>query len=294
MAEKLPLISIGMPVFNCADTIGAAIQSIISQSFKNWELLIMDDGSTDATQALLKGFTDSRIRVFSDGKNKGLAARLNEAVRESRGQYFARMDGDDIAYPDRLTRQLEYLLAHPEVDLVGAWVLVFNSDGLVRGVRRAPELHECICAAPWSGFPVVHPTFIGRRSWFERFLYDEGKRKAQDQVLLAASFSESRFANVQEVLLGYREDVPGFGKLLLSRWCMMRGIASVYIRQQQYIWALKNIITQSFKIVADLLLSAPALRHWQLARRSEPLCEKEHTKWKKLIQHLDEEDGVHG
>ncbi len=94
-----PLVSIGMPVFNCEKTLRATVASILNQDYGNWELIIIDDGSSDMTLDTARSFTDPRIRVVPGAGNLCLPARLNEAVGLSRGKYFARMDGDDISYP---------------------------------------------------------------------------------------------------------------------------------------------------------------------------------------------------
>src|SRR5690349_16140442 len=116
---RSPLLSVGLPVFNAASTLPLAISSIVAQTFRDWELLILDDGSSDSSVAVANGFRDSRIRVISDGRHAGLSERLNQAVALSRGRYFARMDADDCSYPERFERQLGFLQHNREVDLVG-------------------------------------------------------------------------------------------------------------------------------------------------------------------------------
>ena len=97
-----PLVSIGMPVFNCEKTLIPAVNSILNQTYSNWELFLLDDGSKDKTLEIANSFKDSRIKVIVDGLNKKLPSRLNQAIEMSQGKYFARMDGDDISYPERL------------------------------------------------------------------------------------------------------------------------------------------------------------------------------------------------
>ncbi len=97
----MPLISIAMPVYNCETTVAASLRSILLQSYPRWELLVIDDGSTDATLEIVRGFQDPRIRIVADGEHRLLPCRLNQAIAMARGQFFARMDGDDIAYPAR-------------------------------------------------------------------------------------------------------------------------------------------------------------------------------------------------
>ena len=283
---RQPVISIGMPVFNASRTLADSVASILQQDYTDWELLILDDGSTDGTAELARSFADPRIRVLADGRNRGLAARLNEAVGLSRGEYFARMDGDDIAYPQRLARQLEYLRQHPEVDLVGGWALIFDSEFSVRGRRMTPESHAAICAAPWSGFPLLHPTFMAKKAWFVRFPYDESLGKAQDQVLLAHACNAGRFANVQEIVLAYREDLPTLGKLWASRRCMLRGMFRAYMAQGRSAWAWRVVLAQGIRMLADLLASLPALRARQLGRRSVPMAAGDEQGWQALLSRL--------
>ena len=113
-----PLVSIGISVYNCQATIGSAFRSILNQTYENWELILIDDGSQDDTLTIIKQFNDDRIRIYSDGRNRGLPGRLNEAVALSQGKYFARMDGDDICYPTRLASQVDFLEKNPGATVV--------------------------------------------------------------------------------------------------------------------------------------------------------------------------------
>jgi len=286
MADS-PVISIGMPVFNAAGSLSSAVTSILQQDFTDWELLLIDDGSSDDTLRLARSFADERIRVLADGENRGLAARLNEAVQQSRGDYFARMDGDDLAFPRRLSVQLDYLQKHPDVDLVGGWAVVFDSAFSLRGKRATPESHAAICAAPWAGFPLLHPSFMGRKKWFQQHTYDESLPKAQDQVLLANTCLSSRFANVQHLVLAYREDAPGLGKLWSSRRCMLRGLMRAYLRQGRSGWALRTMLAQSVRMLADLAATLLPLRATQLKMRSAPASAEDADSWKSLLASID-------
>src|SRR5579884_4124620 len=120
------LVSIVMPVFQCESTIAASVRSIVAQTYQNWELLIIGDGCTDRSLDVAADFRDSRIQIIAHKKNVGLSARLNEGVALSRGEYIARMDGDDICYPTRLTAQINFLESHPEVDLLGSSIVLFR------------------------------------------------------------------------------------------------------------------------------------------------------------------------
>src|ERR1017187_86426 len=139
-----PLVSIGMPVYNCESTVAEAIASIINQTFDDWELVVFDDGSRDGTLNVARRFSDPRIRVVQGGCNRGLPACLNRIISQCDTELFARMDGDDIAYPHRFEKQLEALNKNPEVDLLGGSTLVFNRIGVAHGFRRSLETHQAI------------------------------------------------------------------------------------------------------------------------------------------------------
>jgi len=171
-------------------------------TYNNWELFLIDDGSTDQTLQLARHFEEPRIHTLSDGARRGLAARLNQAIELSRGVYFARMDGDDVAYPKRLERQINYLEAHSEIDLVGTAMMVFAENGEILGKRAGPQTHADICRRPTGAFRMFHPTYMGRLAWFRHYRYDVRLTVSQDQDLLLRAYRTSQFANIPEILLG--------------------------------------------------------------------------------------------
>jgi glycosyltransferase involved in cell wall biosynthesis len=209
-----PVITIAMPFFNSAATLELAIRSLLNQSYDDFELLLCDDGSDDQSLAIARSFDDPRIICWSDGKRRRLAARLNECIDRARGAYFARMDSDDISYPDRLVHQLAFLVSHPEVDLCGASVMVFGKRGRPLW-RFSPEKdHAGIVKSPLRGFPLWHPVWMGQVAWFRRWRYEESAWLAQDQELLLRSYRHSVFANLPRILLGYRKEQISLRKLL--------------------------------------------------------------------------------
>jgi glycosyltransferase involved in cell wall biosynthesis len=211
---ELPLVSIGMPVRNGAATLASTLRSILAQTYTRWELILIDDGSTDGTSSIAKQFNDPRIRLFRREESRGLACRLNEALTLSRGSYFARMDGDDICFPERLAKQVEFLDLNTTVDLLGCAAVVFDASGQLHGRIPLRVTHEEICAAPWAGFYLPHPSWMGRRSWFLQHGYDSKALRAQDQELLLRTYRSSRFSALPTVLLGYRQD----GTALMRTW----------------------------------------------------------------------------
>ncbi len=277
-----PLVSIGMPVFNCARTVGSSIRSILAQTYENWELLVPDDGSTDSTLEVISSFGDPRIIVGSDGLHKSLSARLNECIQGARGTYFARMDGDDVAYPERLERQVRFLSDHPEVDLVGASVLVFGRDGCVLGKRTPPTEHAAIVRQPLANFPMAHPTWLGKLEWFRRFLYDPKAPRTEDYDLMLRAYQVSRFANVPEILLGYREERLSLKKNLESRTWALRHVA----KNEKGARGLARWCYAAGLMAPRAALEAVALltglNHYLLRHRARPAEAAEIQKWEQV------------
>lgn len=224
MNASPPLVSIGMSVRNSESTLKPALRSILQQTYTNWELLLLDDGSRDETVSIARRYEDPRIRLIADGRGLGLAARLNQAVGLARGAYFARMDGDDISYPERLERQVGMLELHREVNLLGCGAIVFDSRG--EAVGRLPSRldHEEICARPWAGFYLAHPTWMGRIEWFRKNPYRKDALRAQDQDLLLRTYRQSRFAALSDVLLGYRQETLSLSRILRGRYHFSRAL----------------------------------------------------------------------
>jgi glycosyltransferase involved in cell wall biosynthesis len=265
-----PLISVGMPVFNCEKTLGTALRSILTQSFKNWELLIIDDGSADRTREVARSFDDQRIRMIADGEHRGLVARLNQAIELGTGRYFARMDGDDVAFPDRLKRQVEFFTENANVDLVGCGVLVFGDNGTVLGVRYVAENHAEICRRPWAGFQLPHSTWMGRMEWFRSHRYDAKAIRAEDQELLLRTFSTSCFSCVPEILQGYREDQLVLRNILHSRCSFTIAVLRDCIERKQYFTAIGGVLEQCAKALVDVFAISTGLNRQILRHRARP------------------------
>ena len=276
-----PVISIAMPVLNCESTVEMAVRSILNQTFCGWELIIIDDGSTDGTLKKLSSFRDSRIAVYQDGQNKGLPVRLNEALGKASGKYFARMDGDDVSYPRRLELQLGYLQSHDEIDLLGGGVLVFGKWGRAIGKRVPPREHSDICSRPYSGFPMVHPTFFGRTEWFRLWMFKPDAGGACDQDLLIRSFGQSRLANVPEILLGYREENVSLRKCTAYRSSFNRSLISYYWNTNR-VTLLVALALVVIKSVIDMVAVVTGLQYRILRHRACPASGKEIANWKEV------------
>ncbi|MCC3155280.1 glycosyltransferase [Hymenobacter sp. BT770] len=198
-----PFVTVIMPVFNSELYIEEAINSIINQSYKNFEFLIFDDGSTDNSLALIKKYKDKRLTVFHHSVNTGYVRHLNEGLKLAKGDFIARMDADDIAKPDRLQKQLSYLITNPDVGVCGSQVELFG-DRLDK--MMVPKDHESIRIALMSYCPIWHPTVMIRKSLMaeNNSNYNTAFLYAEDYDLWTQLINRTRFHNLDEMLLKYR------------------------------------------------------------------------------------------
>lgn len=250
--EDHPLISVGIPFYNNEEYLSYAIQSVIMQSYANWELILVDDGSTDKSFEIAKKFQslDKRIKVISDGKNKKLPTRLNQLIDESKGQYIARMDADDIMHPDRLFKQFTYLNSNRDIDIVSSGLVSIDSNNCIRGYRASSNIITNVSID--KGFPIVHPSVMARKNWFLRNKYNENLPRSQDYELWCRSFvkNDLKIAILPELLLYYREEgVISVDKLKRSYVDSFK----IYTKYSKH-FNLKKFSIQYFKVVIVFIL----------------------------------------
>lgn len=252
------LVSVVLPARNASTTITLAIRSILSQEFQDFEFLILDDGSTDETRNIVSLFNDRRIRFVSDGQQRGLATRLNQAVGMARGQYIARMDADDVSFPERLGRQVDFLEKHSEIDLVGCRAVVFQGEGEIVGLLPFAADHPALCANPWRNIPLPHPTWMGRADWFRRFRYRLPEvRRAEDQELLLRAYPSSRFACLADVLLAYRQGPFDLSKTLVARRSLLQAQIRLFSARREWGFILLALMLGLVKTGVDIGSALP-------------------------------------
>ncbi|HEY0141483.1 MAG TPA: glycosyltransferase [Thermoanaerobaculia bacterium] len=279
-----PFLSIGMPVRNGRTTIALAIASVRLQTYRNWELIVLDDGSTDGTPDVVRAIDDARIRLVADGKGEGIPRRRNQILDMARGPLFAWMDSDDVAYPRRFERQVAFLQQHPEVDLVAAEMIAFRGEGEIVGKRAMPVAHDEICRRPLSGFPLAQPTFTGRLEWFRRFGYDERVARGSDQDLLLRAYETSRYAGMKEVLVGYREEQVRLRKTLVGRWWFSRRALVESRRRGMLAAGVTAALAQGAKAAADIVAVVTGLNYRILRHRARPVTDAERSEWQAVWQ----------
>lgn len=201
----MPRVTVLMPVYNGAKYIAEAIESVLSQTFTDFEFLIINDGSTDNTQTVIKQYPDPRIRLVTNPKNLQLIATLNKGLDLARGEYIIRMDSDDRCLPERFTKQVKFMDAHPEVGICGTWSVTMG-EGITPWETHWPSEHNAIRTHLLMNTAISHPTTIFRRSLFEqhKLKYDSQFLHVEDYELWARAADLFKVANLPEVLLAYR------------------------------------------------------------------------------------------
>ncbi|MFC0475736.1 glycosyltransferase family 2 protein [Robertmurraya beringensis] len=199
-----PLVSIVMSVFNGEEYVQDAILSILNQTYTNFELIVINDCSTDNTKTIILSNNDSRITYIENNENLGLTKSLNKGLRFSNGKYIVRMDADDISLPTRIEKQVKFMENNDDVGVLATWAYYFGEkNGLINTIR---DDFESIGSELIFGCPIVHPSVIIRKCLIERYnlYYDESIKKSQDYDLWSRCKSHFPIRILEEPLLLYR------------------------------------------------------------------------------------------
>jgi glycosyltransferase involved in cell wall biosynthesis len=214
-------VSVVMPVFNDSATLPAALDSILHQTFRDLEVVIIDDGSTDDTPELLRRYEegDDRIRLIRNERNEGIARSLNRGIQEAGGALIARMDADDVSALYRIEKQVAYLREHDEVGVLGTQSRVVNERGepLPRWTPALPVCHDLVVWQLFETTPIFHPSVVVRTDVVRAAGgYDDRLTHGEDMDLWTRLAFKTTFANLPEALLDYRVEEESYGSKVKS------------------------------------------------------------------------------
>lgn len=268
MKNKKPLVSVIMPVYNAGEFLVEAIESILGQTYKNFELIIVNDASTDNSLKIISSYKKrflKKIKVIDLKKNlnRGGDVCANLGFAKTRGEFIARMDADDVAVATRLEKQVNFLLKHPKYALVGSNAFVINKEGEITGEKIVPSLHKDILKEFFVFNPLIHPTVMIRKSALpkEKELY-EIKYDANNDYLTFFKLITSglKFANLKQKLIFYRvhgkNDSLNFVK---SRFLNSLRIRVKAIFEYGYKPTLKSVIKLLGQVVIVFFLPEKAI-----------------------------------
>ena len=247
----MPKVSVIMGVYNGERTVSEAIDSIINQTFTDWEFIICDDASTDSTLSILNEYKEcfpDKFIILHNENNLMLSGSLNRCLDVARGEYIARMDDDDISLPDRFEKEVS-VLNSTDFDVVGSMVQFFDSDGLGEIINKIeyPDIYDLP-----KGNPFFHPTIMMRKSAFDKlggYTTAEHTRRMEDVDLWYRFYSMGfKGYNIQEVLLNYRLDKNALKKRKLkysldASKIVFYGVKMLNLPAKYYIYSLKPIVS---------------------------------------------------
>lgn len=200
-----PKISVVMAVHNGMPFLLQAVDSILAQTYKNFEFIVVDDASIDKSWKYLKSIKDRRLVLLQNNKNIGLASTLNKGLKHARGDFIARMDADDISLPKRLEIQLNFMIKNPDIDLCGTWVNKINERGENVGQWKPSIADSSIKRYLGWHTAIIHPTFFAKAKFFKQLnYYDPEYDYAEDYELLMRARSRFKMANIPQKLLRWR------------------------------------------------------------------------------------------
>lgn len=198
-------VSVILPVYNAAPFLKEAIDSIVNQIYTDWELIIINDGSTDSSEEIILDYTDTRFRYYKNDANIGLIATLNKAIALSSGEYIARMDADDISLPDRFTKQVQFLDRNREYAICGTFARIIDIKGNVTGKIVHVTDNDYLKINLLFSVPFIHPDIMIRKNMLdEDRIFDKEYLHAEDYDLWARIARKHKIANIPQFLFKYR------------------------------------------------------------------------------------------
>lgn len=243
------LVSVIMPVYNPGKFLSKSINSILSQTYKNIQLVIIDDGSNRETKNALSTIIDKRVKIISNDKNMGLVTSLNVGIQNCDGNFIARMDADDISMIDRIEKQVNYLLKNNEIGVLGTHAQIINSNGKVVGSLKPVRTHSFISSNLLFGSCIIHPTVMFNLKNVDRkdLQYNENFKHAEDYELWLRLIKKYKFQNINLQLLQYRKHNSNISKIFAQE----QFDSTMNARFAHYPCSTKKINTSIFKTLRD-------------------------------------------
>lgn len=266
-------VTIGLPFYNSQATLGAALRSVYAQTYQDWELILIDDGSTDQSLEIATAVSkhDSRVQVVSDKVRKRLPHRLNQIANLARGEFIARMDADDLMHPERIEEQVKFMDSHPAVEVVGTGTYTMDDFNNPVGMRWLQALDTRPKVVLRQGL-LIHPTVMARRNWFQENPYNEDFWVTQDVELWCRTVTHTVFANIAKPLYFYHEGSSVTLKKYITGHTYLLRIYKLYGPSYIGLFSTYWLILRAYlKVLAYVGMSMLGLRDWLVKQRSVSL-----------------------
>ena len=277
------IVSIGLPVYNAEKFIRDAITSILNQSYIHFELIIVDDGSTDNSINIIKSFNDKRIVLHNDGINKGLAFRLNQIATLAKGHYLARMDADDIMHPNRIENQLKVLKLNHNIDVLGSNAYSIDEFNAINGVRYSLGLGNQLTKV--NSF--IHPTIFAKTDWFLKNPYATNVLRGQDAELWFRTGLKYNFYILNAPLLFYREFGGNYYRKYFRVLNSSLQVSWQFFRQRSFkncmMWSYRFIFLNFFRAIVYYVFYIFGYENYLISKRNIPLDKISLSKSRKIL-----------
>jgi glycosyltransferase involved in cell wall biosynthesis len=286
------MVTIGIPVYNAGKYLKNAIDSVLAQTYPNFELLITIDGATDDSIDIVKKYNDQRIRLITDAKNRGIAYRLNQQVSLAKGDFFARMDADDIMFPDRIKNQVEFILENPDIDAIGSQAVVIDEHNNIIGFRESDTVFSA--SSIQNRILFIHPTVFGKRAWFLKNRYSEDLDGVEDYYLWNTTFRGSKFYVLNIPLLFYRDPPVSSISTYLKRQKQLRKalVKLSHLPVMSTFVFCKLSVKSMLKSVIYLVLGKINFSKKLVARRNIPLPSDEMYLYSGMLERIIKSDNT--
>lgn len=255
-----PLVSIIMATFNEPETIiKQSIESILNQDYDNIELLIADDSTDENTIRVIDEFSqkDNRLRIIRKEQRMGFVPALDNAIQAAKGELIARMDGDDISLPNRISNQVIFAKAHPDIDVFGGNIYIIDENGEIISERHYPTTPLKIKLKFIFRSPFAHPTIMFRRQIVEKgFLYDPKYKRAEDIDFFIRLYKNGyKFGNMDEFLLKYRVIGDLHAKRSKDQWIYNHKARRKFISNKPLFSIASFLVSYTYKNVPDKIVT---------------------------------------
>jgi len=266
-------ITIGLPFYNNEKTLEMAVKSVLLQTLKSWELILIDDGSKDESVVIANKMAsmDDRIRVISDGQNRGLVFRLNQIIDIAEADYIARMDADDIMLPERLEKQLEVFNSYPKVDVVATAAYTIDENDNPIGIRDTEPIVLNNGKDVFKKSILIHPSILVKKEWYKSNKYDKEFIRAEDFELWCRTFKYTNFFRITEPLLLYREGNVSVKNYTLS----MKTLRMIYRKHARAILSNSELalalLNTHLKSLLYQFMGSFGVQHILTSRRNDSL-----------------------
>lgn len=280
-----PLVTIGIPFFNGENFLHDALRSVFAQTYEDWELLLVDDGSADRSLEMAMAVRDPRVRVVRNDGNRGLIWTLNRQIELARGVYFARMDHDDLMHPERIARQVALFQANRCLDLAGSAAFTIDGENRPSGIR-GEKLARDPANVLRCGL-LLHPTVMTRRAWSMANPYDGRYPRAEDHELWCRTCPTASVHHLRQPLLFYREVIPvnlcAYLRAARSEFAIIARYGPTYagVGQTATLLASRFLKAQAYR-----LLTGFDLQRKLVERRNRPLTEGERAAAASVIERI--------